>query len=904
MLPFIISGLVAGAVYGLGGVGLVLTYKTSGVFNFAQGALATVGAYVFYVLAVQHSIAWPIAAAAAILIVGPLSAFGFEYLTRSIVRENLAVQVTATVGVALGVQAIIVLIYGVSETRIVPVFLGSGETTIGSTYVQYSDLITFGIATVATVGLYAMFRFTRIGTAMRGVVDDPNLLEISGTSTSRVRRSAWLIGATFASATGVLLAPLLPLDPTVLTLLVIQAFGAAALGAFTNLPLTFAGGLGIGVLAALCTKWFTTGILASVSPAVPFLVLFVTLLVFPRRYLIERSRSIPLAAPNWTAPPVLQSGIGAVVFVVLALVPLFAGIHLADWTTALGTVILFLSLGLLVRTSGQVSLCQVGFAAIGVTAFAHFTTDLHFPWLIGLLAAGLVAVPTGALLAIPAIRLTGLYLAIATFGFGITLYYMFYTQNFMFGGVGGGLSVPRPSISWLNSDTGFYYLVLVATVLAAGFVIALTRSRIGRLLRGMADSSQALTTTGVSVNTTRVLVFCISAFMAAVAGALIGAGQSVVSADSYPPLLSLTYLVLVVIVGGRAPWYAVVAGLSLVMIPSYLSGFNTSYWLQLVFGVSAVVYALTPTDARGIPAPVRRAIDRALRSNRDVQRYARPTELAPPAMPDHHGGLSVKSVTVRFGGILAVDDVSLDVPEGRITGLIGPNGAGKTTLFNACSGLNHPEGATITLNAQDVSRRGPSARARLGLGRTFQRAELFDSLSVYENVAMGYEGSHAGGNPATQLIARPTEQREAEAAVWHALDTCGISSLVDRRGGNLSTGERRLVELARCVAGPFNILLLDEPSSGLDVEETQAFGDVLQRIVDERGVGILLVEHDMTLVMRLCEHIHVIDFGREIFAGSPAVVRASEVVREAYLGDVHLEERLDPTPELAARTPQ
>jgi ABC-type branched-subunit amino acid transport system ATPase component/branched-subunit amino acid ABC-type transport system permease component len=900
MLPFIISGLVAGAVYGLAGVGLVLTYKTSGVFNFAQGAVATVAAFVLYTLSVQHGIAWPFAAAAAILIVGPVTAYGFEYLTRRLVAENLASQIAATVGVALGVQAVIVLVYGLTQTRQVPVFLAHGETTIGSTFVQYSDMVTFAVAVLATAALYALFRFTRTGTAMRAVVDNPDLLEISGTSTIRVRRVAWLIGSMLASLSGVLFAPLLPLDPTVLTLLVVQAFGAAALGAFTSLPLTFAGGLGIGVLASLCTKWFTSGILAGVAPAIPFLVLFFVLLGFPKRYLTERSRSIPFPAPSWTAPPALSVGLGVVTFIGLALVPLFAGLHLADWTTALGTVMLFLSLGLLVRTSGQVSLCHVGFAAIGVTAFAHFTTDLRIPWLLALLAVALVAVPIGALLAIPAIRLTGLYLAIATLGFGITLYYMFYSQNFMFGGVGGGLVVPRPHLSWLpvDTDTGYYYVVLVATALAAALVLALTRARLGRLLRGLADSSRALTTNGVSVQTTRVLVFCISTAMAAVAGALIGAGQGVVSADSYPPLLSLTYLVLVVIVGGRAPWYALIAGLSLVMIPAYLPGTNTSYWLQLIFGISAIVYALTPPAARGVPPTVRSAIDRIF-GRRDARPvYERPFEGSQAAAPQGQGGLSARGVTVRFGGVVAVNDVSLAVPQGRITGLIGPNGAGKTTLFNACSGLNRPAGAAITLNGEDVSSARPATRARRGLGRTFQRAELCDSLTVYENVALGYEGSRAGGNPFTQVMARPIERREVAAAVWGALEICGVTEIVDRRAGDLSTGERRLVELARCLAGPFNVLLLDEPSSGLDAQETRSFGDVLERAVADRGVGILLVEHDMTLVMRLCDRIYVMDFGREIYQGSPSEVRASQVVRDAYLGDDRLESELEAIPEL------
>jgi ABC-type branched-subunit amino acid transport system ATPase component len=162
--------------------------------------------------------------------------------------------------------------------------------------------------------------------------------------------------------------------------------------------------------------------------------------------------------------------------------------------------------------------------------------------------------------------------------------------------------------------------------------------------------------------------------------------------------------------------------------------------------------------------------------------------------------------------------------------------------------------------------------------------ELCDTLSVLENVALGRECSQAGAKPLAQLAARPAEWREAQAAAWAAMDLCGIADLADRQAGALSTGQRRLVELARCLAGPFDVLLLDEPSSGLDHDETARFGALLRRVVAERGIGILLVEHDMELVMGVCDHLFVLDFGRLIFEGTPREVAGSEVVQAAYLG--------------------
>jgi ABC-type branched-subunit amino acid transport system ATPase component/branched-subunit amino acid ABC-type transport system permease component len=882
MLPFIISGLVTGAVYGLAAVGLVLTYKTSGVFNFAHGALATVSAYLFYTLHVQHHVAWPIAAFVCVFVATPPIAIVLELVSRSIARSGLATQVAATVGLALIVQAFVLLVYGIQQTRTVPVFLGHGQTTIGSATVQYSDIVTVAIAVAATALLYAFFRVSRAGVAMRGIVDDPSLLDLAGTDPVRIRRASWTIGVSLASASGVLFAALLPLDPVLLTLLVVQAFGAAALGGFTSLPLTFAGGLGIGVVASLCTKWFTTGLLASVPAAVPFIVLFVALLIFPTRYLVESSKIAPRERTGWTPPPVLSIGGGMVLLAFLLLVPSFAGIHLEDWTTAMGTVIIFLSLGLLVRLSGQVSLSHVGFAAIGACALGHLVKDDSFPWLLALLCAGLVAVPIGALLAIPAMRLTGLYLALATFGFGVALSYMFYSQDYMFGSTGLGVDVARPS--GFTGDKSYYYLVLGFTVVAMLFVVALGRSRLGRLLRGMASSPTALTTSGTSVNVTRTLVFCLSAFMAAVGGALVGAGQGTISNISYPPLLSLTYLVLVVICLGREPWYAVMAAALLVLAPSYLTGDTTAYWLQLGFGLSAVAYAVLPGRAFEVPTSVRETIDRVFRRPRmSAEKRHSPASIdaASPVAPT---ALEVSDLRVSFGGNVAVDGFSLSAPTGRITGLIGPNGAGKTTTFNACSGLLRPRDGHVRFDRHDVTRSGPSARARHGLGRTFQRMELFDSLSVHDNVAIGWEGSRAGLNPLSHLLATPAQKRAMERATAGALALCDLGDVADRPVGSLSTGQRRLVELARCLAGPFHILLLDEPSSGLDHVETERFGRILKRVVEDRGVGILLVEHDMSLVMDVCEHIYVLDFGKPLFDGPPSEVVHADIVRAAYLG--------------------
>jgi ABC-type branched-subunit amino acid transport system ATPase component len=248
-------------------------------------------------------------------------------------------------------------------------------------------------------------------------------------------------------------------------------------------------------------------------------------------------------------------------------------------------------------------------------------------------------------------------------------------------------------------------------------------------------------------------------------------------------------------------------------------------------------------------------------------------------------GLEVRELSVSFGGTKAVNQVSLAVPKGMITGLIGPNGAGKTTIFNACSGLVRPESGHILLRGVEIGRDSPAARARRGLGRTFQRPEVFTSLTVRQNVSMGYEAAMAGGNPLSQVFDSRSASRAVSAAAEEALVLTGIDRIADAQVGLLSLGQRRLVELATVLAGPFDLLLLDEPSSGLDGRETEAFGDVLRTVLADRGLGIFLVEHDMTLVRGICDRVYVLDFGSLIFQGTCEEMQQSPEVRAAYLGE-------------------
>jgi ABC-type branched-subunit amino acid transport system ATPase component/branched-subunit amino acid ABC-type transport system permease component len=907
-LPFIVIGITVGSVYGLAGVGLVLTYKTSGIFNFAYGALATLSVFLFYWLHVEHGMPWPYAAAICIFGLGPLMGLGLEIMARFLEPVGATLKVVATVGLLLIVLGIGTLWYG-NTSRSFPAFLDTSTIRILGVNVGWDQIIVVSVSVVATAILYYFFRYVRLGIAMRGVVDNPQLVSITGENPVRVRRWAWVIGMMFASLAGLLLAPSLSLDALIITMLVVQAFGAAAIGYFSSLPLTFLGGLVVGIAGSLATKYAAeVSWLAGLPAGLPFIILFVVLLVTPKAKLAERRvvNALPVHK-SWYAPGRVRLVAGVVALVVLAFLPEWVGFHLVTWSQAMAMVILFLSLGLLVRTSGQISLCHYGFAAVGAAAFGHLAGTYHVPWLFALLLAGLIAVPVGAIVAIPAIRLSGVFLAIATLGFGILLEQMFYTSKLMFGPTTVGIEAPRPDVTigpWdLSSDKGFYYVLLVFMVLTVILVYALQRGRMGRLLGGLADSPVGLETYGAATTVIKVLVFCISAGLAAISGALIASLFTFAVGSNYAAFNSLTLVALLVITVIGEPWYALVAAVASTVIPGYITTGNINTYLEIIFGVFALSFALQNGRAISVPMFIRNFLDRLggrppehvvsgaeIRTAVAQSRATAEPEVEPlapvPAVTAVASapGLDVHDLAVRFGGIEAVGGMTLDAPRGRITGLVGPNGAGKTTTFNACSGLVRPSRGRVVLSDRDVTRIGVARRSRLGLGRTFQKAELFNSLTVRENVALGREAALAGANPVTQLAGSRRDKAMVEAAVDEAIELTGIGPLAHLQAGLLPSGQRRLVELARVLAGHFDIILLDEPSAGLDALETQRFGEILSAVVADRGCGILLVEHDMALVRQVCTYIYVLDFGRQIFEGTPDEMLASDIVRAAYLG--------------------
>ncbi len=912
--PFIIIGLSTGSIYGLTAVGLVLTYKTSGIFNFAHGAITTMSSVMFFLFFEAH--AWPawLALLDSVFIAGPLMGLLMESVARRLVHANSAYKIVATLGLFLSVQYIAPTMIRIDNGVLdLPEGAGAGRRALwlptgsfgfAGVNIGYDQLLVMILTLFSVVALTVLLRRSRLGVQMRAVVDSPDLLDLTGANPVAVRRAAWVLGSTFAAMSGALLAPQIGLNYAALSAVVVRATGAAAAGAFTVLPLAYIGGIALGIAEAVATKQFAGQLnwVSGLPQSMPFVFLFAALLIVPKKRLSEVFRPLPIghavhrAWPRWFGP----AGIVAVLAVLIG-IPWVVNFT-TNWTRILIYVILFLSLGLLAKTSGQISLGHLAFAAVGAAAMHHFAYSAGIPWGVSLLMAGLVAIPVGAIVAIPASRLSGVFLALATYAFAIALESMLYKTTGMFGLSSAGVQIPRPGIWDLASESRYYWTVLVIMMLCVGLFHLITHSRLGRLLRGLGESPLALETQGLSVNTTRVLLFCISAFFAGIAGALYAAGQIFVAGPAeFPSAQGLVLLAIVMIAPGPAPWFALIAALGYGILRSDITFAHVTE-INLI-SILFFGFFATRMASRAYMKKGQGSLSQLVRPLLDW--FAPPIihEDEPVVVEEHavaiedvdaHDqvrgeGLKVTSLSVRYGALLAVDTVDLVAPAGRVTGLVGPNGAGKSTTFDACSGLVKPSTGNVYLHGQDITHMGPAGRARHGLGRTFQRVQLWNALSVHDNVALGREGGMAGANPLRQLRATRSEKAEVERAVESALTLTGITHLAKREVGGLTTGQRRLVELARCLAGPYDMLLLDEPSSGLDSHETERFGQVLKAVVQARGAGILLVEHDMTLVMEVCAYIYVLDVGKLIFEGSPAEVQASDLVRAAYLGSTEVE---------------
>jgi ABC-type branched-subunit amino acid transport system ATPase component len=444
-------------------------------------------------------------------------------------------------------------------------------------------------------------------------------------------------------------------------------------------------------------------------------------------------------------------------------------------------------------------------------------------------------------------------------------------------------------------DAGLLLLTTFMFGVVGMMIVALRRGAFGRRLVAMRDSPAACATLGVNLSRTKLEVFIISAAIAGFAGALLGTARGTASTLDFKMLNGLPFLLLLVVGGASVVSGALVGGLFLQLFT----------WLTVIFpkGLTIPVIDLNVVDlqvklgpglagigigrnpegvvtdvshawqARSAPPPTPIAAEAEVEAAPTAPGAAPARGAVAAPDPDAVPLLQISGVSVRFGGLQVLDDVSIDVRAGHVTALIGPNGAGKTTLFNVITGLQDAGTGQVLIDGKDVTNAKPHIRARDGIGRTFQRLEIFDTLTARDNVLVAAEMRRRWSR----------EKFDPGELTDEVMRRVGLEAVANERVDSLPTGTARLVEVARALASKPRILLLDEPSSGLNESETVTFGALLQQLADD-GLAILLVEHDMSFVMGACREINVLDFGRIISTGSPDEVRADPEVRSAYLG--------------------
>ena len=586
-LTFLIAGVVTGAIYAVTATGLVVTYSTTGVFNFAQGAMGMVLAFLFWQLWQGWNLPVLLALALTLLVFAPLLGAVVERtMMRNLHGASVGVSLVVTIGLLLLLYGVANAIWDQTVPRTLPEFFQNDQVTVAGVNITVEQLITVGVAVVAAVGLRLLYRRTRVGVAMRAVVDDPELSQLTGASSGRISSYAWMISTMLAGVAGILLAPQTNMNILELTLLVVYGYSAAVVGRLRSLPLTILGAMILGVTNSLAIGYAPASAVSYITMALPMGLLFLALLILPQARL-SLARVVRARPPRVASARLSMLGSGTLV----ALAILFALVLSAGNLNIMGEVLVIALLGLsLVPLSGyggQVSLCQYTFLGLGCVVMAKVGGGHS---VLGVLAAVGICAAVGAVLAVPALRLRGLYLALATLAFAVLMDNLFFTASSVMGN-GGTLTVGRPDIFGLQFTSTRSFVILIAIVLAACMVGigALRRSRFGRRLVGMNDSPAACATVGMSLTVTKLIVFTLSAAIAGLAGALYGGLQGTVDANQFQFLLSLAFFLTVTLAGISTLSGPLAAAVFLVVIPIVGSHFSWgAYLLYVGAGAGAV----------------------------------------------------------------------------------------------------------------------------------------------------------------------------------------------------------------------------------------------------------------------------------------------------------------------------
>ncbi len=890
ILLFSLLGLGSGALIAGIALGVVLTYRGSGIINLATGGMAMLAGYAFWALTVDllHWSTGP-ALIASLLIVMAVGALTELVAFRPLRTAAPLAKLVSSLGVLLVLQASMLLAFG-TTSQPEPSVLPQSTVKVFSAVIPIDRFILTGIVIVLAALLAGLYRFTRFGLATRAASENEVAAMLGGLSPNRLSMLNTLLASLIAGGVGILAASITQLDTETLPLQIVPALAAALLARFTSFGIACAAGIALGIIASLIQyvtslSWFPTSG-GTALPGVYELVVFVLIVLFMYlrgARLPSRGELVEQRLPEAPRPQRLAITAPAVALVcAVALVVLPFDFREALINSMIGALIA-LSLVVITGFVGQISILQLTLAGVSGFAISHLAVNagIAFPFA-PLLGAG-AALVLGLITAASALRVRGVSLAVVTLAAVVAITNFGFT-NTTWGGGQTGSPVPEPRL--LGLDLGpraafrgldgnlpspvFGWLVLAVTVGLCVAVGLLRRGTLGQRMLAVRSNERAAAAAAIDPRTVKLIAFGISSVIAGLAGALYAYNFGSVSADRFDPFTALSLIAFAYAGGITLISGAVFAGLisTQALFPYALDkwfGINGNWFL--LFGGAILIITLIQNPEGVAGAFYKRFHKRVpIRPPESTGMGLAALDVRGAAQPGVHAGrpegsgvpvLSVHGLSVAFGGVHALEKVDLEVREGELVGLIGPNGAGKTTLIDAVTGFV-PFTGQVKLDGQDIGRMAPHERARLGLARTWQNTDLFDDLEVGENVAV------AGGD-------------------GHVLDLVDLGWAAPAMPDQLSEGVRKLVGVARGLAGQPRLLCLDEPAAGLDARESEELGRCLRELAD-RGQSTLLIDHDMGLVLGICDRVVVLEFGQVIADGPPEAVRQDQRVIAAYLG--------------------
>lgn len=931
----LVLGVLNGLTYGLLAAGLVLVYKSNRFLNLAHAQLGALSALLLAKWVVDWGLSWWVAFVLAVT-VGVVAGVAVERLLIRPLRRRGATPVRLLLMSVAASQLLLALTFiphigpDLAKVRAYPQPFVS-HLSVGHIALTGTAVVTAVLVPVLVIALAVFLRYSFLGRAIRAAANNPDAARLCGISVARASLVTWALAGGFAGVSAILEAPN-QTNPSIASLgpyLLMLTLGAAAFGAFVSVPGALAGGVALGLVSQ-----FVSALTSNAADGELAVFCAVLLVVLLRGRAIGRvfafSGGVTEDLPPATVPESLRSSLlvryqrawlaaGAVL--VAAAIPKLPYFDTAGHRFLLQLVLIYALLGvgltMLVGWAGQVSLGH--FAVVGLGAYLTARWAPHWSLLPILLLAGLIGAGVMLVTGLPALRVGGLALAVTTMGFAVIAADWLYRQSWA--GSNQQFVTIDPlhlgrGLGTTSSQLTLYYVILVVLVVGGAAAVAFRRWGPGRVTIAVRDNEPAASALGIQPATVKLAILAVSGFYAAVAGVLWAQAWRAASPAQFTSDLSIA-VVAIPVIGGLGSVSGAVAAAALLYMATFFVGphlaglfgnlgHNIGFELFLAgLGQVAVLLAYP----RGIAGVAQRGWEWFLRRRAEfVERWSPslgvqaegPPELDPiraamltrgeaerPSPPERDLPLLVtEGLKVHFGGRTALDEPNIEVRVGEIVGLIGPNGAGKTTLVNAISGVLRADVGSIRVFGRQVADLPADFRAAYGISRTFQECRLFPGLTVTEAIQVAFD-YHAKIGVLAAMCAAPWAQATETATRTTAeglVDRFGLTPWQDTLTSELSTGTRRICDLAIQVAAAPRLLLLDEPTAGVAQREAEAFGPLLRQLRDELECAILIVEHDMPLLMGLCDRVYAMETGRVISEGSPQDVRSNPAVIASYLG--------------------